>query len=122
MRCPECDAKVSPKDKRCPECGEKLKAGGVERIVPYRNLPALIGYYVGVAALIPFLSFVLAPIAILLGVYGIVYGVQNPRAKAPGHSITAIVLSLIGLVGTGVMIFLIKNDFLANPLDRLRGK
>jgi hypothetical protein len=132
MRCPECNAKVAEDEKECPECGEPLKRkkgksgklgkSAAQKLIPTQNLPALIGYYLGVGALIPYIAFLLGPLAIVLGVGGIVYGINNPRAKAIGHCITAIVLPLIGIAGTIVIILLVKNGILQNPIDRLRGK
>ena len=54
--------------------------------------------------------------AILLGIGGIVYSVQNPRAKSVGHCITAFVLSVIGLIGTGVLMYLVSKDYLDSPM------
>ena len=129
MRCPTCEADVPEKATECPECGERIKRhrggddedGIVKKMIPYKNLSALIGYYLGVVALIPYVALLVGPLAIVLGIVGLIYGSKYPKAKAPGHSITAIVLSLVGLVGTVVMIYLVKNDYLESPLKLLKG-
>ena len=65
-------------------------------IIPSRNLPALIGYYLGVACLIPLVGFILALPAIICGGIGVWKAVSNPEAKGLGHAITAIVLGIVG--------------------------
>lgn len=112
MRCPECDEKIPNDSKECPECGERIK----KKRKPEKNWLALIGYYLGVVALIPYIAFAIGPIAMLLGIGGIVYGIQNPKAKSIGHCITAIVLSILGCIGTGVMIYLVKEKYLDDPM------
>lgn len=123
MRCPACDEKIPNDSKECPECGERIrrKKMGADKFIPTKNLPALIGYYVGVAALIPYIALALGPVAILLGVVGIVYGVKNPKATAIGHCITAIVLSILGLIGTVVMIYCVREGYLESPMKLLKG-
>ena len=39
-------------------------------IVPYRNPPALVGYYLGVFSLVPFLGLPLGPAALICGIVG----------------------------------------------------
>jgi predicted nucleic acid-binding Zn ribbon protein len=116
MRCPECEEKIPNDSKECPECGERIK----KKRKSEKNWLALLGYYLGVVALIPYVAFLFGPVAILLGIGGIVYGVQNPRAKSVGHCITAFVLSFIGLIGTGVMIYLVSNGYLESPMKLLK--
>ena len=65
-------------------------------VIPSNNLPALIGYYLGVACLIPLVGFALSLPAILCGVFGILKANSNPEAKGMGHAITAIILGIVG--------------------------
>ena len=51
----------------------------------------------------------------MLGIGGIVYGVQNPKAKSVGHCITAIVLSILGIIGTVVLMILVSQGILESP-------
>jgi predicted nucleic acid-binding Zn ribbon protein len=111
MRCPECDEKIPNDSKECPECGERIKKSRKSE----KNWLALLGYYLGVVALIPYVALVIGPVAVLLGIGGIVYGVQNPRAKSMGHCITALVLSTLGLIGTVVIMYLVSKDYLDSP-------
>jgi len=61
--------------------------------MPTGNQPALWGYYIGVASLIP-LFIVLTPISLILGVVGLVRAFMKPEAKGLFHAIAAIVLSI----------------------------
>jgi len=61
-------------------------------IIPYRNGPALAGYYTGVASLIPVAAIVLGPAAILLGVAGLRKARRTPQVSGRAHAIVAIVL------------------------------
>jgi hypothetical protein len=136
MRCPACDAFIPAKAKECPECGEKIKrkkkdgdddeggsgSGKIRKAIPTKNPLALIGYYIGVASLIPYLALLLGPIAILLGGFGIIYGLNNKKAKGTGHGIAAIVCAVIGLIGTIIFMVLISKGILDSPLDRFKKK
>jgi hypothetical protein len=127
MRCPACDAFIPAKAKECPECGEKIKRKKKDdsgrfrdKVIPAKNPLSLIGYYVGVASLIPYLALLLGPIAILLGGFGMIYGLNNRKARGMGHGIAAIACAVIGLLGTVVMMILVRKGILEDPMDRLR--
>ena len=58
--------------------------GGVSTVIPYKNVPALIAYYVGVFCIIcpPLLCFP----AIILGVIGLRRVKENPEVKGTAHA------------------------------------
>ena len=58
--------------------------GGVSTVIPYKNVPALIAYYVGVFCIIcpPLLCFP----AIILGVIGLRRVKENPEVKGTVHA------------------------------------
>ena len=109
MRCPACDA-PNPRDAvRCEECGERLPRrsrrpdpdeedyeGGAEEavatIIPFRNVPALIAYYLGIFGLIPCVGLVLGPAALILGIIGWRKARAQSKAHGTGHAIAGIVL------------------------------
>jgi hypothetical protein len=68
---------------------------GFATIVPYRNGPALAAYYTGVFGLIPILGFLLGPIALVLGIVGLVKARRDPKAHGTGHAIAGILLGVI---------------------------
>ena len=75
-------------------------------LIPTGNPPALIGYYLGVASLIPLVGILTGLPAIILGGVGISKAQANSSAGGMGHAITAIVLGLIGvLVHVGIFLF-----------------
>lgn len=74
-------------------------------LIPYKNGPALLSYYLGV------FSIVIPPLAIvsiILGVVGLKKRKQNPVIKGAGHAIVGIVLgSFITLIWLGVIVVII---------------
>ena len=75
-------------------------------IIPTGNPSALIGYYLGVASLIPLVGILTGLPAIILGGVGSSKAKANSSAGGMGHAITAIVLGLIGLlVQVGIFLF-----------------
>ena len=64
-------------------------------IIPYKNPAALAAYYCGVFSLIPGLGCALSPIAICLGILGLVKASAHPKSKGRAHAITGIVFGLI---------------------------
>lgn len=65
-------------------------------VIPVKNAPALIGYYLGVASLIPMLGLVPALPAIICGLFGIRRAKLTPEAAGMGHAISAIVMGILG--------------------------
>lgn len=80
----------------------------VATIIPYKNSPALIGYYVSVASLIPGVGLVAGPAAIALGVAGFKKARREPQSHGTAHAIVAIVLgSLTSLFNWGGVVLMI---------------
>lgn len=69
-----------------------------QTLIPTRNPPALIGYYVAVFSLIPVLGAPLGIVAFLLGLKGLAR-VRNEGLPGTAHAWIAIVLG--GLCGLG---------------------
>lgn len=70
----------------------------LSQIVPYKNTPALIGYYLAVFSLIPCVGALLAIAAIPLGVKGLAHAKQNPEAHGKAHAWVAIILGTLTLI------------------------
>jgi hypothetical protein len=87
---------------------------GVEKLIPYRNGPALAAYYCGVFGLIPFLNVILSPIAFILGIIGFIKARKDPRARGAGHAITGIILGLIS-IPLWIVLWLFVFEKLTNP-------
>jgi hypothetical protein len=75
----------------------------VATIIPYKNAPALIAYYLGLFSCFPFLGFFLAIAALILGVKGLKEVKRNPRAHGTAHAWIGLVCGTIGLLFNGLL-------------------
>lgn len=106
MLCPKCGAENSDDSSKCSQCGKSLKnvttssgSDAVATIIPYRNVKALIAYYLGVFSIIPCVGFPLGIAAFILGILGLKYLKEHPEAKGKVHAwIGIIVGGLISLI------------------------
>jgi len=109
MRCLTCGVEIAEGRQYCDRCA--AFAGGVptasgasdtlSKIVPYRNKPALIGYYLAVFSLIPCIGLLLAIAAVVLGIKGLAVARQTPEAHGKAHAWIAIVLGGLMLILQG---------------------
>lgn len=76
----------------------------VARIIPWRNSSALIGYYFGLLGIIPLVGCILSPVAIVLGILGILKWKKDHRSRGLAHAIVAIICGIIGLLISGLII------------------
>lgn len=83
-----------------PQFGEPLMQSSVPiatgdatgGIIPYKNPPALIGYYVGIASLIPVVGLVAGPIAVVLGITGLIRRAKQPAIRGAAHAWVAMIV------------------------------
>jgi hypothetical protein len=71
---------------------------GIATIIPYRNVPALVAYYLGVFSLIPCIGFPLGIGSIVLGIFGLKRARQYPGAKGKVHAWIGIILGILVIV------------------------
>ncbi|MBN2311310.1 MAG: hypothetical protein JXR94_20200 [Candidatus Hydrogenedentes bacterium] len=64
----------------------------VETLIPYRNVAALIAYYVGVFSVIPCLGALTGLPAVALGIIGLVYAHRHEEARGRVHAWIGIAL------------------------------
>lgn len=120
MLCPSCRASNSPSAARCRKCGEPLARRRrrsraeedddyddddddegdavdevVSTVIPYKNGRALLAYYIGIFGLVPGLGFFLGPTAAVMGLLGMRYARDHPRAKGTGHAMAGIILGAL---------------------------
>jgi hypothetical protein len=77
----------------------------VDHLLPAKNPPSLIAYYLGVFSLIPCAGNLLGPAAIIVGVIGLRAQKANPNLPGKGHAIAGIVLgSLTSLLYWGLVV------------------
>ena len=61
-------------------------------VIPYKNAPALIAYYLAVFSLIPILGLPLGLAAVVLGFFGLAKRRANPAVRGTAHAWIGIVL------------------------------
>jgi hypothetical protein len=102
-------------------------------MIPYRNVTALISYYCGMVSLIAILGGIalvmynpvspqfvraislvviyglggiLAIVAIILGIIGMVHANKYPKARGMGHAVTGLVLGIVEVLGLSAILVL----------------
>lgn len=66
-----------------PPAGQGDSTGG---LIPYKNMHALVAYYLGVFSIIPCLGFFLGVAAVVLGIIGLRKRKANPVIKGSAHA------------------------------------
>lgn len=107
--CPHCGTEFS--SRRCPNCEASradTEGDATGGLVPYKNPPALIAYYLGLFSLAPFIGFFLGVAALILGIIGLQKRRENPAIKGSAHAWIGIgcgsVMALVwGVVFVGVI-------------------
>jgi hypothetical protein len=100
MRCLTCGVEIAEGRQYCDRCaafagGAPTASGAsdtLSKIVPYKNTPALVGYYLAVFSLVPCLGAPLAIAAVVLGVMGLRKAKEHPEAHGKAHAWVALVL------------------------------
>jgi hypothetical protein len=85
----------------------------VSSLIPYHNVRALLAYYFGVFGLIPGIGLLLGPAALVLGILGLSYAKNNPRAKGMGHAITGIVLGILDMYNWVILLLILVGALMA---------
>jgi hypothetical protein len=98
--------------------------GGLNVVVPYKNLSALLGYYFAVFSVIPCLALILGPIAFILGILGLRYRSRNPTARGSVHAWIGVLLGgATFLTNAGVLILWFSSRAAQNKmLDLIIGQ
>ncbi len=64
-------------------------------VIPYKNVPALVGYYLGVFSLIPLAGAILGPAALITGIIGFRAYLREPKKRGQVHAWVAIILGFL---------------------------
>ncbi len=86
--------------------------GAVEVIIPYKNVEALLAYYLGIFSVIPLLGILLGGAAFVLGIRGLRRRKRDPRVHGAVHAWIGIVVGgffcalYLGLVGLSLVAWL----------------
>ena len=96
MFCPQCGAENHANNFRCTRCQEFLHPSGPPVVIasdetlggmmPTKNGPALIAYYLGVFSVIPLLGLPLGIAALILGIKGLRKVREHPEVKGKVHA------------------------------------
>lgn len=82
-----------------------------DRLIPTKNVKALLAYYFGVFGIVPCFSPLLSPAAIILGILGLSECKRDPNLPGKGHAIAGIVLgSIMTLVLLTVLFFVVMAN------------
>ena len=120
MKCSFCNGENPEASVTCVHCGRSLYPvpgaqpepvaaaapgdGAAPAIIPYKNLPALISYYLGVFSAIPCAGIPLGLTAFVLGILGLKRAKAHPEAKGKVHAWVGIIVG--GLFGFGYLVAL----------------
>lgn len=117
--CPMCGQEIPATARKCRFCGEMLQPeptkgdGGVSTLIPYKNPPALVAYYLGLFSLLP--CFPIGLIALVLGVIGLRKVRANPEVHGTVHALIGIIMGgFLGLLWTAVTILGVIGVIAAN--------
>ena len=64
-------------------------------VIPYKNVPALAAYYLGLFSVIPFLGLLLGITAVILGIKGLKKQKERPVIKGGVHAWVGIICGFI---------------------------
>ena len=102
--CTGCGGALAAGRAFCPSCGKSVtgavaapQGDATGGVIPYKNVPALVGYYLGVFSLIP--CFPIGIAAFVLGIIGYRRYRANPVIKGAVHAWVGIIAGgLFGLL------------------------
>lgn len=103
--CPMCGEMIAAAARKCRFCGEQVTSApkgnndAVSGLIPYKNPPALIAYYLGQFSLLP--CFPIGLVALVLGIIGLRKVKAQPEARGTVHAwIGILVGGFFGLLWT----------------------
>jgi len=91
--------------------GPPQTQSAMDGLIPYKNMYALIAYYLAVFSIIPFVGILLGIGGFVLGILGLRYVKEHPEAKGKVHAWIGIIVG--GLFGFGylaALVFLIVGS------------
>lgn len=97
-----------------PDTGEEV----IQTIVPTRNAPALIGYYLGLFSIFPILGLPLAVAGIVLGWKGLKKVKREPAVHGTAHAYVGLGCGLVGLALNSVIVGLLIVGLVAPAMGK----
>jgi len=118
-KCLKCGAEMPPRATICAVCMTRAPSAGVAAeggdatggIIPYKNPPALVAYYLGLFSILPFLGLPLGIASLVLGLKGLKKRRENPAVSGAVHSWIGIGCGGLSILiwGGGLVLFLIAS-------------
>lgn len=123
MYCAQCGTLNDDNYHKCTHCGSLLHAPPpvqyittdetvLSRLIPYKNVPALVSYYCAVFAIIPFAGLFLGLTAFVLGIIGLRIAQKNPECRGKVHAWIGIIGGAIFGFGQLILIIIVIADIL----------
>jgi hypothetical protein len=84
-------------------------------LIPDKNVPALIAYYLGIFSLLPVIGLPLGMVAVVLGIMGLVKKSKTPQVRGTAHALIGIILGSITTLVWGGCVLLMIVGALSNP-------
>ncbi len=94
--------------------GHATEGDATGGVIPYKNLPALLAYYLGIFSFIPILGLFLAVPAVILGIIGLKKRRENPAIKGSLHAWIGIIVGGVFLLVWGAFSVLMVVAIVAN--------
>ena len=124
MRCGECGTENDGNNFKCVKCGAILHPASPQVIVssdetlgglmPMKNPPALVAYYLGIFSLIPLLGIPMGIAAIVMGTKALRNAREHPEVKGKIHAWVGIIaagfFALLYLILTGLFVVAIRGS------------
>jgi len=80
----------------------------IATVIPYKNVPALVAYYLGVFSVIPCVGLPLGIAAVVLGIMGLRRAAKHPESKGKVHAWVGIIVGgLFGLIYLALTILMV---------------
>lgn len=97
-----------------PDRQPETKSDATGGLIPYKNPYALVGYYLSIFSMIPFVGIPLGVAGIICGIVGVRRRNRNPMMRGTAHAWFAILFSALVIliqVALGIFLLMYKNSF-----------
>ena len=81
-----------------------MQLGATDGIIPYKNAPALISYYLSIVSLLPVVGLPFGMMAVALGIAGLIKRKRQPEVKGSVHAWIGVILGALSSLGYGALV------------------
>ncbi|WP_425618806.1 DUF4190 domain-containing protein [Anatilimnocola sp. NA78] len=94
----------SPQSPGGPQPGPRGEGDATGGVIPYKNMPALLAYYIGIVSLLCcFVGLPVGIVSIVLGIMGLQKRARQPEVKGSVHAWIGIVCGVLSTIGAILM-------------------